>query len=308
MKESFKLFFQKHPKLKYGIAGISNELHAIWAQLLSDKAYVKWMYRKYYHKSLNLEHPITFQEKLQWIKLYDRKPIYHQMVDKIEAKEYVSNNFGIEYCIPTISEYNSFEEVEFDKLPNEFILKSTFDSHSYYLCRDKSKIDVKEAKRRLYSHWKHDYSIWSREWPYKGLKHRIIAEPLIGKQDDIFEYKFFCFNGEPKLYQTCYDRSFETSALLNFYDIKGNLLELNDKGHNRVSDVKLPYPQNMEKMLEIAREASKETYFLRVDFYEIKGKLYCGEFTFFENGGYCEFTPEKYNQLLGDWIKLPSDK
>ena len=281
---------------------------SIWTRLLSDEAYVKWLYHRFYHKKLDLSHPLTFQEKLQWIKLYDRKPIYHQMVDKLGAKEYVSENFGSQYCIPTIGVYHSFEEIDFDKLPNQFILKPTFDSCSYYICRDKSQLNKKDAKRVLYTHWDHDYSLWSGEWPYKGLKHRIIAEPLIGTPENIYEYKFFCFNGEPKIYQTCYDRKKIGGAILRFYDIDGKLLELDDKYHTRTIEVELPSPKNIETMLKICRQASKDTYFLRVDFYEVEGKLYSGEFTFFENGGFCEFKPEKYNRILGDWIKLPTDK
>lgn len=281
---------------------------SIWAKILNDETYIKWLYRKFYHKKIDLSHPLTFQEKLQWIKLNDRKPIYHQMVDKLGAKEYMTERFGSQYNIPTIGVYYSFEEIDFDKLPNQFILKPTFDSGTYYICRDKSQLNIQDAKRVLYTHWNHDYSLWSREWPYKGLQHRIIAEPLIGTPENIYEYKFFCFNGEPKIYQTCYDRKKAGGAILHFYDIEGNLLELEDKHHNRFSDVELPIPNNFETMLDICRKASENTFFLRVDFYEVEGKLYSGEFTFFENGGFCEFKPEKYNRILGDWIKLPTDK
>lgn len=284
---------------------------SIWARLLSDEAYVKWLYKRYRKTKLDLEHPLLFQEKLQWIKLYDRKPIYHQMVDKIEAKKLVAEKVGTEYCIPTLGEYDRFEDIDFDKLPNAFVLKSTFDSCSYYICTNKSKMkSKKEIKRRLYTHWGYDYSLWSREWPYKGLKHRIIAEPLLVDNDAPYlrDFKFYCFNGEPKIFYITSDKGGDLDTKQDFFDIQGNHIEIQD-AHYPNNPVKCPdLPKNLDKMVEFCRIFAKDTYHLRVDFYEVNGKLLCGEFTFFENGGFCEFAPEKYNRILGDWIKLPTDK
>ena len=302
-------FFQ-HPFIKKPLVYIYMKYLLVMALVLPDKIYLKWKYKKHLGKKLNLDHPVLFQEKLHWLKLHDRKPIYHQMVDKFEAKKIITEYVGEEYVIPTLGIYNSFEEIDFDKLPNQFVLKCTFDSGSYYICRDKTKLNIDEVKEKLMVNWKKDYYIWSREWPYKGLKHRIIAEPLL--VDDKFPYlrdfKFYCFNGEPKLFYITSDKGGDLPTRQDFFDISGNHLEIQDQ-HYTNNPIKSPdLPQNLSKMVEMCRILAKDTYHLRVDYYEINGHIYCGEFTFFEAGGFCNFTPEKYNRILGDWIKLPYEK
>ena len=274
----------------------------------NDRAYIRMKYRLNLKRKCDLDTPKVFQEKLQWIKLNDRKPIYHQMVDKIEAKKFIADKIGEEYVIPMLGMWERFEDIDFDALPDRFILKCSFDSGSYYICKDKSKLNKKEIKKHLLVNWKHDYYCYSREWPYKGLKHRILAEPLIADPKELKEYKFFCFNGIPKFYQSCLDRNNAIGgAILNFFDLQGNLLEVKDAEHSRESLEIAPIPTNLDKMIKLSRVLSNETYFLRVDFYEVNGQIYVGEFTFFENGGFCYFIPEKYNNIWGDWIKLPID-
>lgn len=298
-------FFQL-PVIKKPLVYLYMKYLLIMALILPDKLYLKWKYKKHLGKKLNLDTPILFQEKLHWLKLHDRKHVYHQMVDKFEAKKFIAEHVGEEYVIPTLGVWDRFEDIDFDKLPNQFILKCTFDSGSYYICKDKSKLNIAEVKQKLLVNWNYDYYIWSREWPYKCLKHRIIAEPLIASPETLREYKFFCFNGEPKLYQTCSDRNRVLGgAILHFYDIEGCKLDLQDAGHSRHSEVELPRPINLQKMIDLARRFSSLTYFLRVDFFEVNNRVYCGEFTFYENGGWCWFKPEHWNKDMGDWIKLP---
>lgn len=274
----------------------------------NDRLYIKLKFFIYFGKKCNLNSPKSFQEKLQWIKFNDRKTIYHRMVDKIEMKHLVISRVGKEFVIPTLGVWDAFEDIDFESLPDKFILKCTFDSGSYYICQDKSKLNIEQIKSKLLINWKFDYYIYSREWPYKGLKHRIIAEPLIADPHDLNEYKFFCFNGEPRFYQTCQDRdNSKGGAILNFFDLKGNLLDVNDAGHARETLKPPSLPVNLEQMLSFCRLFAKETYFLRVDFYEVDNRIYIGEFTFFENGGWCYFNPKEYNQMWGDWIKLPID-
>lgn len=300
-------FFQ-HPFIKKPLVYLYMKYLLIMALILPDKIYLKWKYKKHIGKKLNLDHPVLFQEKLHWLKLHDRKPIYHQMVDKFEAKKFIAEHVGEEYVIPTLGIWDKFEDIDFDKLPNQFILKCTFDSGSYYICKDKSRLNIAEVQKKLMLNWTQDYYIWSREWPYKGLKHRIIAEPLIAEPKELKEYKFFCFNGIPQLYQSCYDRDSSLGgAILNFYDITGKKIDMQDSGHARHSDVEIPIPENLHKMIEIAKYVSKNTYFLRVDFFEVNSRVYCGEFTFFENGGWCWFKPEHWNKDMGNWIKLPHE-
>ena len=292
-----------HPKLI---------LHYLFGKMApyiyNDKLYVKWKFRLNMGCRCNLEHPKTFQEKLQWIKFNDRKPIYHQMVDKVEVKKFIAERVGEEYVIPTLGVWDHFEDIDFDTLPDEFIMKNTYDSGTYCICTNKLQLSKEAIRKRLSITWGKDYYVFSREWPYKGLKHRIIAEPLLHdeKSPYLTDYKFFTFNGEPKFYYTTSDRGSATGLKEDFFDVNGNLLELNQKGYyNNPNTPSLPV--NLEKMVDFARILAKDTYHLRVDFYEINGRMYVGEMTFFDGGGFCPFVPDKYNRILGDWIKLPID-
>ncbi len=272
----------------------------------SDRLYIKVKYRLIFGKKCNLDNPKTFQEKLQWIKLNDRKEIYHQMVDKVEVKKFISERVGEEYVIPTIGVYDRFGDIDFDSLPNEFIIKNTHDSGSYCICTDKSKFDIEAAKKKLDARKDIDYYIYHREYPYKGLKRRIIIEPLLhdDKSPFLTDYKFFTFNGEPKCFYTTSDRGSATGLKEDFFDCQGNLIELNQKGYE--NNPKTPaLPLNLKSMVEFSRILAKDTYHLRVDFYEINGRMYVGEMTFFDGAGFAPFTPEKYNRILGDWITLP---
>ncbi|WP_298615875.1 ATP-grasp fold amidoligase family protein [uncultured Odoribacter sp.] len=275
----------------------------------NDRFYIRIKYLLNLHKLPNLNRPQTFQEKLQWIKLNDRKPIYHDMVDKVEVKKFIANKIGEEYVIPTLGVWNSFDEIDFESLPNQFILKGTFDSGTYCLCKDKRTFNIEEARKRLLVTWGQDYYIWSREWPYKGLKQRIIAEPLLKdcKEEYLTDYKFFTFNSEPKFFYITSNRNGIGGLKEDFFDVDGTLMELNQKGY--YNNPQIPQlPKNLSKMLNFSKKLAENTYHLRVDFYEVSGKLYCGELTFFDGGGFCSFIPVKYNKILGDWIKLPIDK
>lgn len=278
------------------------------AKCMPDALYLKVLFRIRQGYWMNLKSPKLFAEKQQWLKLHDHKDIYHQMVDKYEAKKLVETAFGAEYVIPTLGIWNNVDDIDINSLPEQFILKATFDSGSYCICKDKQSLDKELCRKRLTSHWKDGYYLQEREWQYKGLQRRIIAEPLIADPKDLKEFKFFCFEGEPKMYQTCLDRNPELGgAILKFYDIEGHVLDIRDKEHARESDETILIPNNLEMMLKIARHFAKDMHFLRVDFYEVHDKIYLGEFTLYENGGFCEFEPDEWNKRLGDWIKLPTD-
>lgn len=276
----------------------------------NDRLYIKLKYLFSFGTLCNIDKPKTFCEKLQWIKFNDRKPIYHQMVDKYDAKKFIAEKVGKEYVIPTLGIWDKFEDINFESLPNQFIIKNTHDSGTYYICKDKSQLDISECRKRLcIDSRKHDFYVYSREWPYKGLKHRIIAEPLIddGKGDYLTDYKFYTFNEEPKLLYITSGRGSQEGLKEDFFDINGNHLELRQRGsYNNPQTPQMP--TNLSKMIELSRILSKNTYQLRVDFYEVNEKIYCGELTFFDGGGFYGFIPEKYNKILGDWIKLPIDK
>lgn len=294
-----------HPRLL-----LEYNLGKLAPYIKNDRLYIKLKYRLFVGGKCNIDCPKTFQEKLQWIKLNDRKSIYHQMVDKYDVKKYIADCVGEMYNIPTIGIWNSFEEIDFDLLPNAFVLKGTFDSGSYYICKDKSKINKSDIKKKLYINWKKDYYVYSREWPYKGLKHRIIAEPLL--EDSTCKYlrdfKFYCFNGEPKIFYITSDKGGELPIRQDFFDINGRHLDIQDEHYTNNPIQIPPLPINLKTMVKMCYRLARNTYHLRVDFYEINGKIYCGELTFFEAGGFCCFVPQKYNLILGDWIKLPIDK
>lgn len=276
----------------------------------SDKLYIRVKYWLTIGKPCDLKNPKTFQEKLQWIKLNDRKPIYHQMVDKCEAKKFIAEKIGEEYIIPTLGVWDRFEDVDFDSLPNQFIIKNTHDSGTYYICKDKSKLNIQEVRKRLLiDERKHDYYVYSREWPYKDVKHRIIVEPLLndGLGEYLTDYKFYTFNSEPKFFYTTSNRGQEGGLKEDFFDVDGNHMNLNQEGYYGNEKMPPALPQNLSKMIEISRILSQGTYHLRVDFYEVAGKLYCGELTFFDGSGLCLFTPYEYNRIIGDWLKLPID-
>lgn len=274
------------------------------ARHLPDIPYLKWRHFCIFHRFPDLSNPKFFNEKLHWLKLHDRKPVYHTMVDKYDVKQFIAERYSGDILIPTLGIWDNFDDIDFASLPDNFILKGTFDSGSYYICRGKENLNVEEARKSLLQNWNDNYYMWSREWPYDGLKHRIIAEPLIAEKKDLWEFKFFCFEGEPKFYQSCLDRERAQASLL-FYDVQGNPIPIRDKYHTKNTDERVVKPQHLDEMLNICRIFSAETHFLRVDLYEIHGKIYFGEFTFFENGGWCEFVPEEYNRILGDWIKVP---
>lgn len=278
--------------------------------LFPDKLYLKLQFRHLMGYKLDLEHPKTFQEKLQWLKLYDRKPIYHKMVDKYEAKEYIAEKVGSEYVIPTLGIFSSVDEIDYDKLPNEFVIKTTHDSGTFVICRNKSDLDwqnVKKfiSKRQKRTNYYHPY----KEWPYDGVKPRIIVEKFLtdGRQE-LNDYKFYCFNGKPMIYYITTNKGIGLPTRQDFYDINGSHLEIQDIGYPNNEISIPPVPKCLEEMVRLSEILAQDTYHLRVDFYEINGHVYVGELTFFEGSGYCKFTPEKYNRILGDWIKLPIDK
>lgn len=278
------------------------------SSLFPDKLYLKLQFRHLMGYKLDLEHPKTFQEKLQWLKLYDRKPIYHKMVDKYEAKEYIAEKVGSEYVIPTLGIFSSVDEIDYDKLPNEFVIKTTHDSGTVVVCKDKSKLDKENVRKFISKRLRRRYFYTEREWPYKNVKPRVIVEKNINVNDeDLKDYKFFCFDGEPKALYITTNRGMEGGLKEDFFYADGRHMEVNQKGYN--NNTQTPsLPINFEKMKDLARVLAKGIPQLRVDFYEIDGNVYVGELTFSDGGGFSPFVPDEYNKIFGDWIKLPIDK
>lgn len=282
----------------YAIIFIGRILHKT---VKFDAIYLKILYRFKMKKSLDLKNPQTYNEKLQWLKLYDRNPDYVKMVDKYEVKNYVKELIGDEYIIPTIGIWDKFEDIDFDSLPEQFVLKCTHDSGGLVICKDKSKLDIKEAKRKINHALKRNYYLNTREWPYKDVKPRIIAEKYMDDgSGQLKDYKFFCFNGEPKSLFIASDRGIDTR--FDFYDMDFNHLDFINGYKN--SGKKISKPQGFEKMAELSRKLSKGLPQARIDFYDINGKIYFGEITFFHWSGLTPFNPEKWDYTFGEWIEL----
>lgn len=274
-------------------------------KLIPDKIYIKKTYKRLMGEELNLDNPKTFNEKLQWLKLYDRKKEYTKMVDKYEVKEYVSNIIGEEYIIPTIGIYNSFDEIDFDKLPKQFVMKCTHDSGGNVICKDKSKLNIEEAREKINSSLKNNYYWKWREWPYKNVKPRIIIEPYLEdkKVHELRDYKFFVFSGKMEIMFVASNRQGEGETYFDFFDRKFKHLDIQNGHPNNPN--KIEKPKNYNKMIELAEKLSNNVPQVRIDFYEINGKVYFGEITFYHWSGLAHFVPREWDDKLGKLIKLP---
>ena len=272
-------------------------------RFIPDRAYIQIYYFSHFKHFANLKHPTTYNEKLNWLKLHDRNPLYTKIVDKYEVKEYIAEKIGEEYIIPTLGVWDHFDDIDFDKLPDQFVLKCTHDSEGLVICKDKSKLDLKAAKEKIKAALKLNFYYIGREWPYKNVKPRIIAEQYMEDHVDgeLRDYKFFCFDGEPKAMFVASDRAINATKF-DYFDLEYNHLDIKQHYPNAG---KVRKPVTFEKMIELSKVLSKGMPHVRVDFYEVDGKLYFGELTFYHFSGFMPFQPAKWDKTFGDWIKLP---
>ena len=270
-------------------------------RFFSDKSYIRHTYRKAFGHCPDLEHPQTFNEKLQWLKLNDRKPLYHTLADKYAVKDHVAGLIGQEHVIPTLGVWDSAKDIPWDSLPDKFVLKCTHDSGSTIICHDRQHFDRDAAESRLAACMKRDFYLMAREWAYKGLKPRIIAEPLLdGEVDD---YKFFCFDGKPAFMFIATERnSSESETRFDFYDMDFNHLPFTN-GHP-CAEVQPTKPAEWDEMVRLAALLSEGMKHVRVDFYISGGKVLFGEYTFYHWGGFVPFDPAEWDNKLGEYIKL----
>ena len=274
---------------------------------MSDEAFVKLLYRAGLGKKLNLENPQTFNEKVQWLKLYDRRPLYNRIVDKYEVRGYVAEKIGNEYLIPLVGgPWNSFDEIDFDALPEQFVLKCTHDSGGVVVCNDHKTFDVEEARAKIEKHLKVNFYWAGREWPYKDIQPRIIAEAYMEDQNtaELRDYKFFCFDGFPKYLFVATERQrVDEDTKFDFFDMDYHHLDIRN-GH---PNAKVPpeKPVCFEKMKELASVLSEGIPQVRVDFYEVNGKIYFGELTLSHWSGAVAFEPEEWDLEFGKCITLP---
>ena len=273
-------------------------------RIIPDRAYIQMYYFAHFKKFCNLKNPKTYNEKLNWLKLHDKNPIYTRIVDKFEAKEYVKDIIGDQYIIPTLGVWDNFDDIDFDELPQQFVLKCTHDSEGLVIVKDKDKLDKEMAKNKIESALKQNFFYIGREWPYKNVKPRIIAEKYMEDHIDgeLRDYKFFCFDGEPKAMFVASDRASD-NVKFDYFDLNFNHLDIKQKYPH--AEQPLRKPVTFEKMIELSKVLSKGFPHVRVDFYEVDGQLYFGELTFYHFSGFMPFEPNKWDKIFGDWIKLP---
>lgn len=282
------------------------EVHNMgYERFVTDYLFIKSRYREEVGLVLNLKNPSTFNEKLQWLKLYDRNPLYTLMVDKKEAKNYVASIIGSEYIVPTLGVWDCFDEIDFNQLPNQFVLKCTHDSGGTVICKDKRYFDCKKAKEKLEKALSTDYCLLGREWPYKNVPRKILAEEYLEDTEYGYlkDYKFFCFNGIVKCFKIDYGR--ETEHHANYYSPDGKLLDIGEKVCPPIFEKQLGFPKELEKMKLLAQELSSHLPLLRVDFYVVKGRVYFGELTLYPSAGLGRFLLDTTDRMLGDWLELP---
>lgn len=275
-----------------------------------DELYLKMQFRKMMHRRLDLDNPRTLNEKLQWLKLHDRKDIYTSIVDKASAKDYAAAIIGQEHIVPTLGIWDSFDEIDFDSLPDKFVLKATNGSgnRSVVICTDKATFDRKKARRKLRHGLRKNAYTEYREWPYKNIRPRILAEVFLeedGGTQPPADYKFLCFDGVPHDVMVCKDRS--TAVRFHYFDRDWNYYRYDKHSINLPEGFTLPKPEGIDKAWELAEKLSKGFSCVRVDLYIIKGHVYFSELTFYPGSGYDKIILESTDRMYGDLLKLPKD-
>ena len=287
------------------VAIYNNIVHTGITNFLSDETYLKLTYRVRFSEKLDLNNPVTFNQKLQWLKLHDRQERYIELVDKVKVKDYVAREIGSQYLIPTLGVWDRFEDIDFDSLPDQFVLKCNHDSGSIVICRDKSKFDVEKARRKLTKGLKTDAFYWGREWPYKNVERKILAEAYMEDDDaeELRDYKLMVFNGKVKCSFTGTERFGEDGLKITFFDTDWKIMPF--ERHYPKSKLEIKKPLNYDEMVKLAEKLAKDIPFARIDFYEVGGTTYFGEVTLYPGSGWEEFTPSEWDKTLGSWIKLP---
>ena len=287
---------------------IKSLLWKLYYYYCPDKIYLNRRFREVFNRDRDWKNPTTYNEKLQWLKVYDRKPLYTKLVDKYEVRKFVAERIGEQYLIPLLGVWDHFDDIDFDKLPDQFVLKCTHDSNSVVVCHNKASFDVEAARKRLNEHLKMNFYYNAREWPYKNVKPRIIAEKYMEDQatKELRDYKFFAFDGIVRALFIASDRlDTERDTKFDFFDVGFTPIDLR---HGHPNSAKLPQkPECYEKMVELACQISDGFPELRVDFYEVNGRVFFGEITLFHHSGFVPFEPEEWDAVFGSWIKLPGN-
>lgn len=273
---------------------------------MPDAEYISRKFSAVFGHRLSLETPRTFNEKLQWLKLYDRNPEYTVMVDKYKVRDYISDKIGSQYLIPLIGVWDDPNEIDFGVLPDKFVIKCNHDSgRGMCICKDKSTLNIRRVKSNLRRGLRQNYYLTGREWPYKDVPRKIIAEQFM-KSDagGLTDYKIHCFNGEPKLILVCKDRFTSTGLTEDFFTPNWEHLDIRRPTYPN-SSAEIAQPAELFEILALAKKLSEGIPFLRVDFYIIEHKVYFSELTFYPASGFEKFVPERWDEILGSWLELP---
>lgn len=267
---------------------------------LSDSAYIRLLFKSKMGYKLNLKNPVTFNEKLQWLKLNDRSPIYVDLVDKLTVKNIISNKFGEEYVVPTYAIWDKAEDISFDSLPNQFVLKCNHDQGSVMIIKDKNEIDIDYIRNRYKKLLKRSPFPGTREYPYKCITPKVFAEKLL--TEEIIDYKFYCFNGEPRFLYCGKGLTEDHSLAIDFYDMEWNQMPFYRTDYKRLGMI--DKPKNFELMKNIARNLSEGVSFVRIDLFEVDNQVYFSEFTLCPASGFMPFEPKEHDTIVGGWLKI----
>ncbi|MBQ7257023.1 MAG: glycosyl transferase [Abditibacteriota bacterium] len=296
-KDSFKKSFREEIRFRYKYY-IKRKMY------IPDRIMLKKLYMEKTGKKLNLINPKTFSEKLQWMKLYYRRPLFTIMADKYRNRFYVEKITGKDYSVPLLGKWDRPEDIDFNNLPNEFVLKTNHDDKPI-LILDKERENYQKIRHDLYVKLNTSFYAVAREWAYKNIKRCIYAEELLGDgKTPLLDYKFFCFDGEVKFLYIFSDSTDGKHGKMNFYDRDFEEAPFNH-WHYPKNENPIPKPENFDEMVALAEQLSKDIPFVRVDMFNVKGKIYVGEFTFYPTGGYVNFEPKEYDEIIGSWLKLP---
>lgn len=273
---------------------------------MPDEEFLRRKYRIVFGKELELMHPRTFNEKLQWLKLHDRNPLYTTLVDKYAVRRYIADKLGEDYLVPLVGgPWDHVEDIDFDALPRQFVLKCTHDSGGVIVVKDKQQLNRAETIAKLRKRLKRNYYYGNREWPYKDVKPRIIAEKYLEDESgELRDFKYYCFKGKPRFMLITTDRaSKDKPTCYTYFDMDFNMLPFYWSGPHSGSE--LTKPKNFEIMAKIAADLSQGLPHVRVDMYDVGGKIYFGEMTLYDGSGFAAFDPPEWDEIFGSWIELP---
>lgn len=273
------------------------------SRILPDKLYLQLMFYRHFGYFMDFQHPKTFNEKLQWLKVYEKNPLYTKLCDKIAVKEYVARKIGEEFVAKIYKTWDRIEDLDIEDLPKKFVIKCNHDSKSVVICHDKNSLDIDSIRKFLAAHFNNNGFWYGREWPYKNIKPRIFAEEYLGETSEVLlDYKVLCFNGNPLLIE-CHNGRFTDHYTQDFYDKDWNKLDIEQIGAPK-SDILLEKPNFLDQMLNLSAILSKNIKHVRIDWYHSHNQLYFGEFTFFDGSGFVPFIPNSFDEYLGNMIEI----